>query len=237
VNPLIATVIAQATSVAADRAELIAFIVLAPVSVAAALGMIFSRNAVYSALLLVANFFCLAVFYVLLQAQFLAAVQVIVYAGAIMVLFLFVLMLLGVERREILHETIKGQRALAAGLCLILLAGVIAALLARVFPANEAGLAAANAGGNVQAVGRLLYTRYTLAFEATGVLLLVAGVGALVLGKRRREQEEDAQQAGRVAAETNGSGPGARPAEPAEPVTETVDKEPAAVGATEEDGS
>ena len=81
---------------ATERAEFLTFVPLAMLSVAAAVGMVLNRNAVYSALLLVVNFFCLAGFYVLLEAQFLAAVQVIVYAGAIMVLFLFVLMLLGV---------------------------------------------------------------------------------------------------------------------------------------------
>ena len=236
--------IAQAVSASADRAEFVVFLVLAPASVLAALGMVFNRNAVYSALLLVLNFFCLAVFYVLLQAQFLAAVQVIVYAGAIMVLFLFVLMLLGVERTEILNETIRGQRVLAAGLGLILLAGVVGAVLVGVFPANQAGLAAANSGGNVQAVGRLLFTRYTLAFEATGVLLLVAGVGALVLGKRRPEQEDDQARPARAAAEADGAGQTETGADV--PPAKLVDKEPAPasasparapVGATEEDRS
>jgi NADH-quinone oxidoreductase subunit J len=175
---------------AAQNAELIGFIILAPLSVIAALGMVFNRNAVYSALLLVVNFFCLAVFYLLLSAQFVAAVQVIVYAGAIMVLFLFVLMLLGVERAEILHETIKGQRVAAVVLGVALLAGMAGAILTGVFQANEAGLAAANANGNVVGIGRLLFTKYTLAFEMTGVLLLVAGVGALVLGKSRPEDEQ-----------------------------------------------
>jgi NADH-quinone oxidoreductase subunit J len=177
---------------AAQTAELVAFIVLAPLSVVAALGMVFNRNAVYSALLLVINFFCLAIFYLMLEAQFLAAVQVIVYAGAIMVLFLFVLMLLGVEREEILTETIKGQRTAAVILCALLLAGIITSVLAGVFQVGQAGLTAANAGGNVAAVGRLLFTRYTLAFEATGVLLLVAGVGALVLGKPRADEDDEA---------------------------------------------
>ncbi|HEV3012347.1 MAG TPA: NADH-quinone oxidoreductase subunit J, partial [Actinomycetota bacterium] len=102
-----------------EQAELIVFIILAPLAVVTALGMVLTRNAVYSALLLVVNFFCLAAFYVFLEAQFLAAVQVIVYAGAIMVLFLFVLMLLGVDREETLRETIRGQRAAAAVLCLL----------------------------------------------------------------------------------------------------------------------
>jgi NADH-quinone oxidoreductase subunit J len=169
---------------ASERAELITFIVLAPLSVVSALGMVLSRNAIYSALLLVVNFFCLAGFYVLLEAQFVAAVQVIVYAGAIMVLFLFVLMLLGIEREEVLTETIRGQRPAAVLLTLGLLVALVGALAAGVFDAGPASLAAANEGGNVQAVGRLLFTRYTFAFETAGVLLVVAAVGALVLGKR-----------------------------------------------------
>ena len=160
-------------------------IVLAPWSVVAAVGMVLSRNAVYSALLLVVNFFCLAGFYVLLEAQFVAAVQVIVYAGAIMVLFLFVLMLLGVESQEAVRETIKGQRPAAILLTLGLLVAIVGALAAGVFDAAPTSLAAVNEGGNVQAVGRLLFTRYTFAFETAGILLVVAAVGALVLGKRR----------------------------------------------------
>ena len=170
---------------AAERAELVTFVLLAPLSVAAALGMVLSRNAVYSALLLVVNFFCLAGFYLLLEAQFVAVVQVIVHPGAIMVLFLFVLMLLGIGNEDVLRETIRGQRPAAAVLTLLLLAAVGAALLAGVFDAEPASLAAANADGNVQAVGRLLFTRYVFAFEAAGILLVVAAVGALILGKRR----------------------------------------------------
>ena len=171
---------------ASERAEFITFVPLAVLSVAAAVGMVLSRNAVYSALLLVVNFFCLAGFYVLLEAQFVAAVQVIVYAGAIMVLFLFVLMLLGVESQESVRETIRGQRPAAVLLTLGLLVAIVAALAAGVFDAAPTSLATANQGGNVQAVGRLLFTPYTFAFETAGILLVVAAVGALVLGKRQR---------------------------------------------------
>jgi NADH-quinone oxidoreductase subunit J len=170
---------------ASEQAELIVFIVLAPLAVVTALGMVLSRNAVYSALLLVVNFFCLAGFYVLLEAQFVAAVQVIVYAGAIMVLFLFVLMLLGIGNEEVLRETIRGQRPAAIALSLGLVITIVGALLAGVFDAEPASLAAANEGGNVQAIGRILFTRYTFAFETAGILLVVAAVGALVLGKRQ----------------------------------------------------
>ena len=170
---------------ASENAELVVFIVLAPLAVVSALGMVLTRNAIYSALLLVVNFFCLAGFYVLLEAQFVAAVQVIVYAGAIMVLFLFVLMLLGTGNEVVVKERIRGQRPAAALLSLGLLVVIVAALAAGVFDAAPASLAAANEGGNVQAVGRLLFTRYTFAFETAGILLVVAAVGALVLGKRR----------------------------------------------------
>jgi NADH-quinone oxidoreductase subunit J len=169
-----------------EQAELVVFIVLAPLAVVTAIGMVLSRNAVYSALLLVVNFFCLAGFYVLQEAQFVAAVQVIVYAGAIMVLFLFVLMLLGIGNEDVVIETIRGQRPAAVLLTLGLLVAIVGALLAGVFDAAPTSLAQANEGGNVQAVGRLLFTRYTFAFETAGVLLVVAAVGALVLGKRQQ---------------------------------------------------
>jgi len=175
-----------AATTPAQRAELILFVVLAPVSVLTALGMVLNRRAVYSALLLVVNFFCLAAFYVLLQAQFLAAVQVIVYAGAIMVLFLFVVMLLGISSEDVLRETIRGQRPAAAVLVALLLAGVIWAIFAHPFSGGGVDLARVAGNDNVRAVGQLLFTRYLLAFEATGLLLVVAAVGALVLGKRRR---------------------------------------------------
>jgi NADH-quinone oxidoreductase subunit J len=170
---------------ASEQAELIVFVVLAPLAVVTALGMVLTRNAVYSALLLVVNFFCLAGFYVLLEAQFVAAVQVIVYAGAIMVLFLFVLLLIGIGHEEAVQETIRGQRPAAVLLTLGLLVAIVGALLAGVFDAAPASLATANEGGNTQAVGRILFTRYTFAFETAGILLVVAAVGALVLGKRQ----------------------------------------------------
>jgi NADH-quinone oxidoreductase subunit J len=169
----------------AEQAELVVFVVLAPVSVLSALGMVLNRNAVYSALLLVVNFFCLAGFYVLLEAQLVAVVQVIVYAGAIMVLFLFVLMLLGIGNEDILTETIKGQRPAAAVLTVLLVVAVVAALVAGVLDTPPASLAQVNQGGNTQAIGRILFTRYVFAFEVAGLLLVVAAVGALVLGRRR----------------------------------------------------
>ena len=163
----------------------ILFIGFAALLVGCSLMVILNRNPVTSALWLVLGFVSLAGLYLLLQAEFLAMVQIIVYAGAIMVLFLFVLMLLGVEQQEVLQETIKGQRPAAVLLTLGLLVAIVAALAAGVFDAEPSSLAAANEGGNVQAVGRLLFTHYTFAFETAGVLLVVAAVGALVLGKRQ----------------------------------------------------
>jgi NADH-quinone oxidoreductase subunit J len=102
-----------------------------------------------------------------------------------MVLFLFVLMLLGIGNEDVLKETIRGQRPAAAVLTVLLLVAVGGALLGGVLDTPPASLAQANQGGNVQAIGRILFTRYVFAFEAAGLLLVVAAVGALVLGKRR----------------------------------------------------
>lgn len=209
-----------AASTAAGNAELVAFIVLAPVAVLTALGMVLNRNAIYAALLLVGNFFCLAAFYLFLQAQFMAAVQVIVYAGAIMILFLFSLMLLGVRRDDRLSDGIRVQSTVAFVLGAVLLVGILAAVGAGALPDGVSGLARANQGGNVEALGRLLFTRYTLAFEATGVLLLVAGVGALVLARRtsQRDGGEDEAEVRRPP----------RPQPETEP--ETAEREPVAAG-------
>jgi NADH-quinone oxidoreductase subunit J len=176
--------------------EKVAFWIMSPLSLGSAIAMILARNAVHSALLLVVNFFTLAVFYVLLDAHFLAAVQVIVYAGAIMVLFLFVIMLLGVDREEDLVENVRFQRPLAlvfgVGLAGIIVWTVRTALAQTTFR----GLETANASGNVQAVGRSLFSRYLLAFEVTSVLLLVAAIGAIVLGRRDGGQDEGEPEVG-----------------------------------------
>jgi NADH-quinone oxidoreductase subunit J len=157
----------------------------AVLSLISAFMVIVSPNAVHSALALVGNFFALAVFYVLLEAHFLAAVQVIVYAGAIMVLFLFVIMLLGVDRQESLHETIKFHRPLAY-VFLASLAGVTVFTVRAAFQTTAfSGLGPANAAGNAEALGRALFTRYLWPFEVTSLLLIVAAIGAMVIAKRR----------------------------------------------------
>jgi NADH-quinone oxidoreductase subunit J len=165
----------------------VAFWVLAPVMILGALGMILVRKPVHSAMCLAAVMISLAVQYAALEAPFLFVVQIIVYTGAILMLFLFVLMLVGVDVRESLVETIKAQRTLAV------LAGLgFGALL--VFAVGDAivgppvGLSAANSenGGNTQGIAALIFNRYVFAFEATSALLITAAVGAMVLAHRER---------------------------------------------------
>lgn len=165
----------------------------AVLSLISAMIMLMSPNAVHSALALVVNFFTLAVLYVLLDAHFLAAAQVIVYAGAIMVLFLFVIMLLGVDRQEDLREPIRFQRPLGLGLAGALAAVVIYVVRAAFQTRPFTGLEEANASGNVEGLGRTLFTRYLWPFEITGLLLIVAAIGAMVIGRRKAaggEEEE-----------------------------------------------
>ena len=165
----------------------VVFWVFAPVAVGSAVAMLLMRNAVHAALLLIVNFFCLAVMYLLLDAPFLFAVQIIVYAGAIMVLFLFVIMLLGVDREEDLRERLIAQRPVAIGLGLAVLVEIVLAVRAGVGFATKApdGFDAANADGNTQALARVLFTEYFFPFEVTSVLLIVAAIAAMVLAQRR----------------------------------------------------
>jgi NADH-quinone oxidoreductase subunit J len=165
--------------------DLVVFWVTAPISVAAAILMLLQRNAVNSALFLILNQFTLAVFFVLLGAQFLAAVQVIVYAGAIMVLFLFVIMFLGVDRREALVESIRGQRAAAVTLGLLLVAEVVVAVRLGVGIVGARGATVGPGFGSVQSVARRLFTHYVFPFEATSILLIVAAIAAMVLARRK----------------------------------------------------
>jgi len=162
--------------------QLLLFLVLALVAVASALGMLISRNAIYSALFLVLNFATVAVFFLLLNAPFIAVAQVSVYTGAIMVLFLFVIMLLGAERAGPI-QAIQWQRPLAISLAIILLleGGFILLGQRRVLPLVISQLPQ-GFGSPIQ-VGTDLFSRYILPFEITSVLLLVAMVGAIVLTK------------------------------------------------------
>lgn len=162
-------------------ADLIIFIILALVSIGAALGLLFSRNAVYAALFLVLNFITVAIFYLLLNAPFLAMAQVTIYAGAIMVLFLFVIMLLGTKKLKTRGLNIW-QRRLAMGLGVILL-GEITALF---FVQGRGGALVGDIGskfGSPEGIGIELFNQYLLPFEITSILLLVAMIGAIVLTK------------------------------------------------------
>ena len=181
------------TPVEIGTGETIVFWVLGPIALAGALGMVLSRNAVHSALWLVNTMLALGVFYVVQEAPFLGAVQIIVYTGAIMILFLFVLMLAGRDTSDSVVETLRGQRvaAIVLGIGFAGLVGAGIAEATRDTPVTglEAvqGGAGGAADGNVQAIAGLLFTRYLLAFEVTSALLITAAVGAMVLAHTERE--------------------------------------------------
>ncbi len=190
------------------------FWVIAPISVLSAGAMVLSRNAVHAALLLIVNFFTLAVFFLILGSPFLFVVQIIVYAGAIMVLFLFVVMLLGVDRRIPLTDRLKAQRWLA----LLLAAGLVAEVVVVVRLGVRLGgsrlpdFTRVNRGGNIQALARVLFGPYFLPFEITSVLLIVAAIGAMMHGRRRIAFEETIDvPAGDSQPEGNGSRAGRAP--------------------------
>ncbi len=166
--------------------ELITFLTLALISIAAALGMLFSRNAVYSALFLIANFITVAVFYLMLGGTFIAMSQVAVYAGAIMVLFLFVIMLLGAEKLG-QSQTLAWQRPLAILLGLGLLGEIGYVLITRPEMLTGGG-APPESFGSPREIGRLLFREYLLPFEVTSILLLVAMVGAIILTRREKSR-------------------------------------------------
>ncbi|MFF0379501.1 NADH-quinone oxidoreductase subunit J [Actinoplanes missouriensis] len=183
---------------AVSTGEQVAFWILGTISVIGALGMVLARNAVHSALWLVVTMLCLGFLYVVNAAPFLGMVQVIVYTGAIMMLFLFVLMLVGRDASDSLIETLRGQRV-AAILLGIGFAALIATGLARSLGDIEAvGLAEANQNGNVQGLAALLFTNYVFAFEVTSALLITAAVGAMVLAHVERAKEDKVDQVTRM---------------------------------------
>jgi NADH-quinone oxidoreductase subunit J len=169
---------------------LILFFVLAAVAVASAAGLLISRNAVYAALFLVLNFASVAVFYLMLGAPFIALAQVTVYAGAIMVLFLFVIMLLGSERLPG-SKVLPWQRPAAIALAVILLVEAGILLFQRLqLAANLVNPdASINTNASLQTLAVLLFNQYLLPFEVTSVLLLVAMVGTIVLTKKLKGEE------------------------------------------------
>ena len=172
--------------------EAVTFWILGPVAVLAALGVLFSRKAVHSSLLLAATMLSLAVLYLAQDAPFLGVVQVVVYTGAVMMLFLFVLMLVGVDSSDSLVETLRGQRVAA----LVTAIGFGALLVFGIGDAvtTNAGLKEANQDGNVQGLANLIFSRYVFAFEVTSALLIIAAMGAMVLAHRERHEAPETQR-------------------------------------------
>jgi NADH-quinone oxidoreductase subunit J len=184
---------AQLAAYSTSTGEAVQFWILGTIAVIGALCTILMKRAVHSALCLAGTMIILAVFYLANGAYFLGVVQIVVYTGAIMMLFLFVVMLVGVTAADSLKETIKGQRWLALlcglGFGVLLIAGIGNASLS-----EFSGIGQANAGGNVEGIAALLFTRYVFAFEITGALLITAAVGAMVLTHRERTERAKTQR-------------------------------------------
>jgi NADH-quinone oxidoreductase subunit J len=197
------TLVAEAMT-RTSAGEAVLFWICAAIALVGALGMVMAAKAVYSAIFLAMTMIVLAVFYIAQDALFLGVVQVVVYTGAVMMLFLFVLMLIGVDIAESLTETLRGQRIAAivagVGFGILLIAGI-----GNVATAGFAGLAAANYGGNVQGLAQLIFTRYLWAFELTGALLVTAAIGAMVLAHRERfDRRKDQAELSRERFRTGG---------------------------------
>ena len=165
----------------------IVFWVFAPIAIASAIGMLMVRNVIHAALFLVVNFACIAVMFLLLDAPFLFAVQIVVYAGAIMVLFLFVIMLLGVDSGDARTERLWLQRPLAIALGVAFVAEISMAVRAGIGFATKApdGFDKLNEPGNTQAVAEVLFRDYFFPFEVTSILLIVAAIATMVLAQRK----------------------------------------------------
>ena len=180
--------------------EQAAFWLLAPIALLGAIAMVWARNAVHSALFLVITMLCLGVFYVMQAGPFIGMVQIIVYTGAIMMLFLFVLMLVGRDSSDSLIETLRGQRmaAIVLGLGFALLLGT--GLYRTLEDSTPVGLTDANADGNVVGISRLLFTKYVFVFEVTSALLITAAVGAMILAHLEKRREDKVSQPQRMLA-------------------------------------
>ena len=174
--------------------EAITFWVLGPLAALAAVMMVVVRKAVHSALFLAAVMLCLAGLYAAQDAPFLAAAQVIVYTGAVLMLFLFVLMLVGVDSSDSLVETLRGQRLAAVVVGLGFAVLVTGAVYRATSDLEGVGLAEAQPEGNVQALAVLLFTKYVFAFEATAALLITAALGAMVLAHKERHGPKTSQR-------------------------------------------
>ena len=187
------TLLAAETLIRTSTAEAVSFWILGAIALAGAIGVVAAPKAVYSAIFLAMTMIALAIIYVAQDAVFLGVVQVVVYTGAVMMLFLFVLMLIGVDSAQSLVETIRGQRlaAIAAGLGfgVLLIAGI-----GTLTTTGFVGLTQANEGGNVQGLADLIFTRNLWAFELTSALLITAALGAMVLAHRERFQPRKTQR-------------------------------------------
>jgi NADH-quinone oxidoreductase subunit J len=173
--------------------ESVLFWVLAPIMVLASLGLLFARKAVHAALGVAVVMVSLGVLYLAQDADFLGVIQVFVYTGAVMMLFLFVLMLVGVDSADSLVETITGQRWVGLLLALGLGVLVITAVGSVTF-ASPVGLTEANADGNVVGIAGKIFTQYVWAFEVTSALLITAAMGAMVLAHRERIHDKVTQR-------------------------------------------
>ena len=174
--------------------EAFMFWILGPMAVVAALGMLLVKKAVHSAILMAFVMVVLAIFYIAQDAVFLGIVQVVVYTGAVMMLFLFILMLVGVDSSDSLTETIRGLRPIAITAA-IGFGGLLVSLLGRAtIGRNAVGLSAANADGNVQALAQLLFSTYVWPFEVVSALLITAALGAMVLAHHHNTQERPTQR-------------------------------------------
>lgn len=189
--------------------ETIMFWVLAPLSVIAALGMLLVKKAVHSALLLAWVMISLAIFYIAQDALFLGIVQIVVYTGAVMMLFLFILMLVGVDASDSLTETISGLRPIAITAA-VGFGGLFVSLIGRASLGRDAvGLTAANANGNVEGLAAKLFSTYVFPFEVVSALLITAALGAMVLAHHQRSVARPTQREQSIARFRTGSLAGA----------------------------
>ena len=174
--------------------ESLLFYFLAPLSILASIGMLLVKKAVHSALLLAWVMISLAIFYIAQDALFLGIVQIVVYTGAVMMLFLFILMLVGVDTSDSLDENIKGLRAIAITTATGF-GGLLVSLIARAtFGRETTGLIDANSIGNANAIAEILFTKYVFAFEVVSALLITAAMGAMVLGHSQKSRSKFAQR-------------------------------------------
>jgi NADH-quinone oxidoreductase subunit J len=193
VSAVLASNLASDIIVRTSTGEAVTFWVLGALALVGALGVVMAVNAVYSAMFLAQTMLILAVFYMVQDALFLGVVQVVVYTGAVMMLFLFVLMLIGVDSAESLKETLHGQR-LAGVVTGIGFGILLVAAIGNVSTGGFVGLTTANSDGNVEGLAALIFSRYLWAFELTSALLITAAVGAMLLAHRERFERRKTQR-------------------------------------------